>query len=213
MEFVLLFLVLLYSAILHEIAHGFVAYHFGDPTAKLRGRLTLNPIRHLDLFYSFLLPLGLFLAHFPVIGGAKPVPVDPFNLKDVKKDYALISLAGPLTNLILVMIGSIIAHIAFPHASLFELHELGVAGLVLYTVIQINLALGIFNLLPIPPLDGSKLFAMLLPDHAADRYLSFGTGPTGFFLLVFLFYIPLGPFSLGNIIGLLMNASLPLLGF
>src|SRR5579884_824272 len=91
--------ILLYSAILHEIAHGFVAERLGDPTARLMGRLTLNPIKHLDPFMSFLLPLMLVVFHSPVIfGGAKPVPVDEFNLRDGMRDLAIVSLAGPLTN-------------------------------------------------------------------------------------------------------------------
>lgn len=176
MDIILVLFILLYSAILHEIMHGYIAYLLGDPTAKLLGRLTLNPLKHLDLFYSFLLPLSLFLSHLPIIGGAKPVPVDPFNFRDGMKDFALVSIAGPLTNIFLAIVASIIAHITFPHSSFIELSSMNFFGLFLYYTIQINLALGIFNLVPIPPLDGSKLAAILLPEKEAKAYLSLGNG-------------------------------------
>ena len=102
-------IVLIYSAILHEIAHGYVAERLGDPTARIMGRLTLNPIPHIDPFLSILLPLMLILIGSPVIfGGAKPVPVDPFNLREGRKDIALVSLAGPATNLVLAVLATII---------------------------------------------------------------------------------------------------------
>src|SRR5258708_4928216 len=97
---ILSILILVYSSVLHEIAHGYVAYRLGDPTAKIQGRLTLNPIKHIDPYMSLLLPIMLFFAtggRF-IFGGAKPVPVDPFNLRDPFKDLALVSLVGPLTN-------------------------------------------------------------------------------------------------------------------
>src|SRR5579859_1493537 len=108
-------LILVFSSILHEVAHGYVAYRLGDPTAKLLGRISLNPLKHIDPYMSVLLPLLLILAHSSVIfGGAKPVPVDPFNLRDGRKDLALVSLIGPLTNLSLVITGTIIFKIFFP---------------------------------------------------------------------------------------------------
>src|SRR6266576_4721226 len=131
MDIILVIFILLYSAIFHEIMHGYIAYRLGDPTAKLLGRLTLNPAKHLDIFYSLLLPLGLFLSHLPVIGGAKPVPVDPFNLRDGLKDFAIVSLAGPLTNIALAIIGSVIAHLAFPQTSFTELGLTNFFGLFL----------------------------------------------------------------------------------
>lgn len=209
MDLIFVIFILLYSAILHEIMHGFVAYRLGDPTAKLLGRLTLNPIKHLDPFYSLLLPLGLFLSHLPIIGGAKPVPVDPFNLRDGFKDFALVSLAGPMTNIVLAIIGSVIAHIFFPQTSFMELSSVNLFGTFLYYLIQINLALGIFNLVPIPPLDGSRLFALLLPGKTADAYLALGNGGLGLFIIVILFYV----LGFGSLLFSLMNGALKLLGF
>src|SRR5690349_14308799 len=109
-------IILVYSSICHEIAHGFVAYRLGDPTAKILGRLTLNPLKHIDPFMSILFPLILQISHSPIIfGGAKPVPVDPFNLRDGRKDLAIVSLAGPLTNIILALIAAILLHFFYPH--------------------------------------------------------------------------------------------------
>jgi Zn-dependent protease len=209
MEIILVLFILLYSAILHEIMHGYVAYRLGDPTAKILGRLTLNPVKHLDIFYSLLLPLGLFLSHLPVIGGAKPVPVDPFNLRDGMKDFALVSLAGPLTNIVLAVLASGVAHAFFPHMSLTELSSANFFGLFLYYVVFINLALGIFNLVPIPPLDGSRLVAMLLPERQAAAYLALGNGGFGLFIIVILFYA----LGFGNILYSLIIGALHLLGF
>ncbi len=209
MDIILVIFILIYSAILHEIMHGLIAYRLGDPTAKLLGRLTLNPVKHLDIFYSVLLPLGLYLSHLPVIGGAKPVPVDVFNLRDGMKDFALVSLAGPLTNIILAIIGSIIAHLAFPQTTFFELGNANFFGLFLYYVIQINLALGIFNLMPIPPLDGSRIVALLLPEKTAEAYLSLGNGGFGIMILILLFYV----LGFGTLLYSLMNGALKLLGF
>lgn len=209
MEIIIVIFVLLYSAILHEIMHGYIAYRFGDPTAKLLGRLTLNPVKHLDIFYSFLLPLGLYLSHLPIIGGAKPVPVDPFNLRDGIKDFALVSLAGPMTNIVLAIIGSLVAHGVFPGVSFGELNSINLLGMFLYYIIWINLALGIFNLVPIPPLDGSRIVALLLPEKTAQAYLNLGNGGFGIIILVLLFYV----LGFGTILFSLMNGALHLLGY
>lgn len=213
MEIILVLLILIYSAVIHEIAHGYIAYRMGDPTAKLLGRLTLNPVSHLDPIYSFLIPIGLFLSGLPVIGGAKPVPIDSFNLKDGKKDLAIISIAGPLTNLLLAVLASIIVHILFPNISFYQLHDINFIGLVLYLIIWINLSLGIFNLVPLPPLDGSKLFAMLLSDKLAETYLAIGNSGFGLFIIIALFYFPLGGFSFSAILSTLISSLLKLLGF
>lgn len=202
--------VLIFSAILHEIAHGLVADRLGDPTARLLGRLTLDPRPHIDPIMSILLPLLLIISGSPIIfGGAKPVPVDPFNLKDGRKDLALVSLAGPVTNVCLAIIGAIIFHaivnlvgtIAISDGLFFLLR-------VLRTIISINILLAVFNLLPIPPLDGSKIFSLLLPDKTAAAYLSIGS--LGVTLLLFLLFLPTG---LSTLIGVLYNFGLSLLGF
>lgn len=178
---ILSLVILLFSAILHEIAHGYVAERLGDPTARLSGRLTLDPRKHIDPFMSLLLPLMLLFSGSPVIfGGAKPVPIDPYNLKEGRKDVALVSLAGPLTNLLIAIIASfLLKFISLPLLS-------NILGLILH----INVLLAVFNLLPLPPLDGSKLFALLLPEDLANRYLSIG-----FIGILLLYILLLGPLS------------------
>src|SRR3989304_3277712 len=129
--------ILVFSAILHEVSHGYVAERFGDPTARLAGRLTLNPKNHIDPLMSILLPLMLILSGSPVIfGAAKPVPIDPFNLKEGRKDIALVAIAGPITNIILAVIASIIVRLIAtlsPTSVLFDF-----LYLFFLTVVQIN---------------------------------------------------------------------------
>ncbi len=203
--------ILVYSAILHEIAHGYVADRLGDPTARLMGRLTLDPRPHLDPFLSILLPLLLYLTSPIIFGGAKPVPVDPFNLKDGRKDIALVSLAGPLTNILLAIIATLLVKVFFGDMSLGFLSQDSFVGFVLATIVQINVLLAIFNLLPIPPLDGSKVFALLLPEKIAETYLSFSS--FGTIILLFLLLFPIGGFSLMTVVSGLFRFTLGLLGF
>jgi len=204
--------ILLYSAILHEIAHGFVAYRLGDPTAKLRGRLTLNPKSHIDLYMSIILPLILFIGTVGpfTFGGAKRVPVDPFNLRDGYKDLALVSLVGPLTNILLAVISSVLIHIFYPGSGFTAVFNSGIVGYFLAETVYLNLLLAIFNLVPIPPLDGSKVFALLLPPKAAAAYMSLGN--IGLLFLVFLLFFPIGGFSLMGLVTSIIAFSLNLLG-
>ena len=196
--------ILIFSAILHEVAHGYVADRFGDPTARLAGRLTLNPKKHIDPFMSILLPLVLILSGSPVIfGAAKPVPVDPFNLKEGRKDVALVALSGPLTNIAIAVLASFIIKI-------LPLFLPSIFYLLLLNIVRLNLLLAIFNLLPIPPLDGSKVFALLLPKEMANVYLSLSS--IGLFIIFFLLLFPLGGLSLGNLIANLLVFSEKLLG-
>lgn len=197
--------ILVFSAILHEVAHGWVADRLGDPTARLLGRLTLNPIPHIDPLMSILLPLVLIFSGSPIIfGAAKPVPVDPFNLRDGRRDMALVSLAGPLTNFLIAAVFALLLKFAGP------LIDQPLLLGIMFLVVKLNLLLGIFNLLPIPPLDGSKVFSLLLPENTARSYLSIGA--YGMFILFFLLMFPIGGFSLGSIIGNLLDFSLGLLG-
>lgn len=194
--------ILIYSAILHEIAHGIVADRLGDPTARLSGRLTLNPIKHIDLYMSILLPAMLILSGSPIIfGGAKPVPIDPFNLREGRKDVALVALAGPATNAILAIIASLLLHI---------LPDLGIGTFIINIIADYNILLAIFNLLPIPPLDGSKIFALILPEREAQAYLALGS--IGTFILLFLLLFPMGGFSLSTLINNLFIVAKGLLG-
>lgn len=211
--------ILIFSAILHEVAHGFVADHLGDPTARLAGRLTLDPRKHIDPIMSIALPLLLILSGSPVIfGAAKPVPIDPFNLKEGQKDVALVSLAGPLTNIILAIAATFIFKIFFANYSFYELVYLQSAigsfsDFLVYIFafsIHLNLLLAIFNLIPIPPLDGSKVFALLLPKELAFLYLSLSS--IGMFIIFFLLLFPIGGLSLGSWIFNLLAFSEKLLG-
>lgn len=146
--------ILLFSVIFHEVAHGLMADKLGDPTARFAGRLTLNPIPHIDLFGSILLPAFLLLINSPILfGAAKPVPVNYANLRNFKKDMILVAVAGPFTNFVLAILAALVYRLT-PGLS-----DLG-AGLLVQTV-SLNLVLGIFNLIPIPPLDGSKVLASL----------------------------------------------------
>jgi len=209
----LILVILIFSAIFHEVAHGFVAEKLGDPTARLAGRLTLDPRKHIDPFMSILLPLLLIISGSPVIfGAAKPVPVDPFNLKEGRKDIALVSLAGPLTNVFIALIASFLIKIftlssgAFLQSGLFT----PFIYWILTKIVQLNLLLAIFNLIPIPPLDGSKVFALILPEKEARVYLSLSS--IGIFIIFFLLLFPIGGFSLGELIFNLLSFAEKLLG-
>jgi Zn-dependent protease len=204
--------ILVFSAILHEIAHGFVAERLGDPTARLMGRLTLNPKSHIDPYMTLLLPL---LTYFStggaiILGGAKPVPIDPFNLRDTRKDLALISLVGPGTNLLIAIIFALICRFLFPGSPLEIIRGSGLVGFILGTIVYINLLLAIFNLIPIPPLDGSKIFALILPEKEAAAYMSIGT--FGILIIFFLLFFPIGGFSLQGIMFNLLTFTQHLLG-
>ena len=150
MQIVPLIIVLVVSVILHELAHGYVALAQGDPTAKFAGRLTLNPLAHLDPVGSFLLPLLLWSLGGVIFGWAKPVPYNPHNLRYPKWGPALVAAAGPAVNLLLALLFSL-------------LWRLGVQQELILMVILLNLALAIFNLIPIAPLDGSKIIFALIP--------------------------------------------------
>lgn len=154
----------------HEYAHGYVAYRFGDPTAKASGRLTLNPIKHLD-------PLGTLAFFLINIGWAKPVPVNGVYFKNQKKDMLWVALAGPLTNLVLAIASAIAAKMMFQLVQILPYSLLTEAIAVpLFEMVQasiwINLVLCIFNFLPIPPLDGSRILMGVLPDNLARSYSS-----------------------------------------
>ena len=199
MSAIITLVILIFSAILHEIAHGFVAERLGDPTARLAGRLTLDPRKHIDPLMSIALPLILLISGSPIIiGAAKPVPVDPFNLRDGRKDMALVSLAGPLTNVLIAIAASLILKI-IPNSS----------DLILENIVRLNLLLAIFNLIPIPPLDGSKIFALVLPEKLANAFLSLGS--IGIFIIFFLL-LSGGELSLGRLIYSLLSFSEKLLG-
>ena len=150
--------VILVSMILHELAHGVVAYWLGDDTAKREGRLTLNPLKHLDPVLSVVMPLLLLAMGMPIFGGAKPVPINTRNLKHGVWGMALVAVAGPLTNILLAFVAFVIGY------ATGALMDLGVAGVICWRFITVNLGFGVFNLIPIPPLDGSRVLYALAPD-------------------------------------------------
>lgn len=171
-----------YTIIIHEISHGLVAERLGDPTARIKGRLTLNPISHVDIIGSILLPITLLLSHSPFLfGWAKPVPVEMYNLRHPKKDLALISLAGPASNICLAIVLSVflrILLIIFPNTSIFSLF---------FYLIGFNISLAVFNLLPVGVLDGAKILTGILPDKYAETFQSF-SDKFGLFLVLAIIY-------------------------
>lgn len=181
-------IIFLFSVMIHEVSHGLMAYRLGDPTAKIAGRLTLNPLKHLDFFGSFLMPFLLFIFQSPVLfGWAKPVPFNPYNLKNPKRDSGFIGLAGPLSNIsVAVIFGLIGKFLVF--AGVAKMTASSVL-IFLDVVILINVALGVFNLVPIPPLDGSKILFSLLPDTPKTREFYDQWERSGIFiLLLFIFF-------------------------
>lgn len=172
------------SVILHELSHGLVAYWLGDHTAKDAGRLTFNPIKHIDPIMSILVPVVLYILNAPVFGGAKPVPINTHNLKWREWGMALVAIAGPLTNLLIAFIAFLIGHFTGC------LYGMGgeLAGFIFSELVIINLGFMIFNLLPVPPLDGSRVLYAIAPDgfrnvlNSMERY-----GFIIVYLLIFLF--------------------------
>lgn len=158
--------VILFSMVLHELAHGFVAYLLGDNTAKDDGRLTLNPLKHLDPVLSIIMPLLLFMSGGPVFGGAKPVPVDSRKLKHGVWGMALVALAGPVTNFLIALVAFLIGfwtgQLGFVGGEMY--YAVGIWGEIIVQIVMINLGFGIFNLIPIPPLDGSRVLFAIAPD-------------------------------------------------
>jgi Zn-dependent protease len=196
-------LALIMAFSVHECAHAWTAWRLGDPTAKMLGRVTLNPIKHLDPFGSVLMPLVALVYHWPLLGWAKPTPVTPRNFKNYRRDDIMVTLAGPTSNLllataalvVLLIIKHVIAggQVAVFTAMALAMHLPGVStenlpvlfpiALLLYYVILINLLLFVFNLVPFPPLDGSRILRHFLPYNALAVYDRMGV----FALWIFMF--------------------------
>lgn len=206
LAFIFYLVIIVFSVVLHELAHGYMARRLGDHTAEAMGRLTLNPLKHLDPFGSVIFPLLMYLASLPGIAWAKPVPYNPNNLyKDYKYGPLKVALAGPGTNLALMALFGILARVMLGTLSPVTIAALGFIGLV-------NAFLAIFNLVPIPPLDGSRILPLLLPrryEHLVDQ-----VGIAGFFVvLLFVYFFAgvigtiattmLGLFAGGQVLGLM----------
>ncbi len=155
--------IVLVSMILHELAHGLVAYALGDDTAKEEGRLSLNPIKHLDPVFSIAVPLIMYISGGPIFGGAKPVPVNSRNLKGGAWGMALVGIAGPLTNFLLAFLFFFLGQITG-----ITTHDMGLITAIFSQIILVNLGFFVFNILPIPPLDGSRVLYAIAPDGARE---------------------------------------------
>jgi len=178
-------LALIVAITIHEFSHALAADKLGDPTPRSMGRLTLNPLKHLD-------PIGTLALIFLGFGWGKPVPIDPYNLQHPKRDEAIISLAGPVSNLILALIISLIVRF-------LPLNNISI--LFLSILVQMNVILAIFNLLPLPPLDGSKIFLALLPQDKSVQWQE-AFEKYGFILIIVLLFLPIGG---SNIISLIIS--------
>lgn len=153
--------VVFYSIIIHEMSHGIAALWLGDDTAKRMGRISLNPLRHIDWFGTVILPLILYYTAGFVFGYAKPVPINPYNFRNYKRDTGLSAAAGPLSNILIAIFFALLFHIVGSNS---------VLAVLCVPIIQINLFLALLNLIPIPPLDGSKVLGIFLSDEAYFRY-------------------------------------------
>ena len=153
--------IIFYSIIVHEISHGVVAYWLGDDTARRNGRLSLNPLKHVDWFGTVILPLIMYFTTGFVFGYAKPVPINPYNFRNYKRDTGLTAAAGPFSNILIAIIFALAFHISGYNSILGNLS---------LAIVQLNLFLALFNLIPFPPLDGSKVLGIFLSDEAYFKF-------------------------------------------
>ena len=190
---IILIIILFFSIIIHEVSHGYIAYRLGDPTAKYSGRLTFNPLVHIDLFGTILIPAFLILSHSPILfGWAKPVPINPYNFRNPRKDLMWVGFSGPASNLIIAFILSLIIKILPSSLITVILNYGGV----------INVVLAVINLIPIPPLDGSRILTGLLPRELAYKYMRIE--PFGF-IIALLFIILFGSSIIQPVIGIICS--------
>jgi Zn-dependent protease len=178
----------------HEFAHSWVAYKLGDSTAKYSGRLTFNPLAHIDIFWTVILPIFMFISSGTFIAAAKPVPINYWALKNPKRDIIWIGISGPLANFILAVILSIFANILLPFLT---------SRIIIGQLIYINIILGVFNLLPIPPLDGSRVLLGLLPNDLANQYAQLER--YGLIIVMLLFFLGLLDHIIWPIVKLIMS--------
>ncbi len=210
----------LFAISVHESAHAWTASRCGDPTARMLGRVSLNPIRHIDLFGTIILPLVAAISHIPLLGWAKPTPVDPRNFRHPVMDDILTSVAGPVSNFIvatgaLLLLGglslssgagrSAVAGLAGDFAGTASDSSLAPVAMLLYVLMIINIVLAVFNLIPVPPLDGSHVLRHFLPESVRTVY-----DRIGFFALLALVY--LAPGLISGLIGPFVRFYLWMLG-
>lgn len=186
---IVMIVALIISVVLHEMAHGYAANWLGDPTARLAGRLSANPLVHLDPMMSVILPGLLLLSGSPILfGAAKPVPYNPYNLKNQKWGEAFVAFAGPLANLVIALVFAIMIRLA----DVFNLNDTFLQ--LAFSIVILNIFLAFFNLVPIPPLDGSKILPKLLPFGLAMKYENFrryfeSNVALGFGLVILIFVV------------------------
>lgn len=203
--------VLLFSASFHEAAHALIADKLGDSTGRSLGRISLNPLRHLDLFMSFIIPVMMLIMSGGkfALGGAKPVPINPHNFRNPSKDFAISAAAGPISNFILALATVGVLYIFYLAAP--DLIPAGSYNAYLFQMLMLfNIVLGVFNLIPIPPLDGSRVFRLILPYELQSKYDMLEA--YGFFIIIIALFL----FNLDRVIvypvisgmlSLLMNLS------
>jgi Zn-dependent protease len=186
-QFLIQYSFFLIAASVHESAHAWTAFRFGDPTAKLQNRISLNPANHIDILGTVIIPFFVFLSGIPVIGWARPTPVNPSNFNNPKRDGMFVSGAGPVSNILSVAVLAVFWHISFALIPVFG-KIAGLFCIVIGTGILVNLMLAVFNMLPIHPLDGSGVLEGLLPPSWNHAYQKMR--PYGFIILLVLFYLP-----------------------
>lgn len=187
----------------HEVAHGLVANRLGDPTARQMGRLTLNPLAHIDLVGTIILPAILIITGAPVFGWAKPVPINPHNFRDPRRDMAISAAAGPVTNLLLAILSLLILKFLIIPTAGFLPDSLTIPLTMMFRQsILINIILAAFNLLPIPPLDGGRVLTGFLPHQQAVAFSKIE--PYGFFIVIILLMTGIAGIFINPIIRLML---------
>jgi len=208
MDWILQIPVLFFAVIFHEFSHGYTAYRRGDDTAYLSGRLSFNPLPHIDPIGTVLLPAACALMHFPMIGWAKPVPVNPSRLRNPRSDMAMVALSGPLSNILLVMV-SVVAFKILTYNFLSPNLTLTLIKMLQFSVI-INLLLAVFNLIPVYPLDGSQILLGVLKGRALEIYEKHL--PYGMYIILALVFTGALQYIMRPLLGLAMFLVYQIMG-